>query len=112
MNVNFEALQRLTQKLKQALIKRDSLINLGKSADREKELIERMNELAADDGDIGSALVDTARELQALRSNRSKQAERLSEAEDTIGKLKFLMSDILSQVDVDERPATLEDVGL
>ncbi|MGR3808603.1 hypothetical protein SAMN05660772_01878 [Pasteurella testudinis DSM 23072] len=110
--INFEVTTRLIQKLRNATQKHAALKDTAKSVQKEQELKTRMAELADDNDETGSALVDTARELQALRNNRAKQSEKVEENNKLIGQLKFLLHEELAKIDVDERTATLEDVGL
>lgn len=112
LTFNSNIITALNQKLKTQLARLDTAADSAKYAEREAEITARLNELIADAGDNGTALVDTSRELQTLRANREKQAEKIEEITATIGRLKFLLADELAKIDIDERHATLEDFGL
>ncbi|UDW84584.1 hypothetical protein K7G91_000869 [Pasteurella canis] len=109
--MNFETTQRLLTKLRAALQKKATLDGVN-YAEKEKELKNRMTELTNDTEPNGTALVDTARELQNLRTQRDKHTEKVTENDEVIAKLKFLLSEQIAAIPGDEQLATLEDFGL
>lgn len=111
LTMNTDIISKLIQKLKPALAKHAALSDIDTVNAREQELQQRMIDLVAD-GCEGNLLVDTARELQTLRQNKEKQQEKLAEVTETIQKLKFLLSDTIAELDIDEKPAALEEFGL
>lgn len=109
--MNFETTQRLLTKLRAALQKKATLDGVN-YAEKEKELKNRMTELTNDTEPNGTALVDTARELQNLRTQRDKHTEKVTENDEVIAKLKFLLSEQIAAIPGDEQLATLGDFGL
>lgn len=109
--MNFETTQRLLTKLRAALQKQTQLASTDYD-ENEKEIRSRLTELTADNEANGTALVDTARELQTLRANRVKHHEKVAENTAQIAKLKFLLAEQVALIGVDEQIATLEEVGL
>lgn len=109
--MNFEITQRLLTKLRAALQKKATLDGANYDQ-KEADLVKKLTELTGDKEPNGTALVDTARELQTLRAQRDKHIEKVIENDDVIAKLKFLLSEQVAAIPGDEQLAELEDFGL
>ncbi|XWY20096.1 hypothetical protein ACNGTO_03300 [Bisgaard Taxon 45] len=109
--MNFETTQRLLTKLRAAL-QRQQTLSATDYDQQEKDLTAKLAELTSDTEPNGTALVDTARELQTLRANRHKRMDKVLENLTQIAKLKYLLAEQVASIDVDEQIATLEEFGL
>ncbi|KLT47931.1 hypothetical protein [Pasteurella multocida] len=109
--MNFEITQRLLTKLRAAL-QRQQTLSATDYEKQEEDLTAKLAELTSDTEPNGTALVDTARELQTLRANRHKHMDKVLENSTQIAKLKYLLAEQVASISIDEQIATLEEMGL